>query len=160
MAKLLSKKNKDKTSEYKDGLKKLKCLGNFLHNIETLNNGGADIVVVKRPSKARKVSDYFPCIHCYGFYVGDELWKHTKNCAEQTGENCASLGDVVEKTERLLTESNILLQSKLLLECACLPECDSLSMSDSLQVLVNSMHQDNLAKVVSKDNMLLLFGES
>ena len=65
---------------YQNGLKRLRCLGNFNHNIETLKKKQCDIVVVKRPSKPRNVSEYLPCIHCYGFYVFDELWKHQKNC--------------------------------------------------------------------------------
>jgi hypothetical protein len=79
VARLLAVKESSPT-EYQKGLKRLKCLGNFVHNVKALKEETNDIVVVKRPSKERKVSEYLPCIHCYGFYVVDELWKHIKNC--------------------------------------------------------------------------------
>lgn len=124
-------------SEYQKGLKRLKCLGNFVHNVKSLNGNKNDIVVVKRTSKARKVSEYLPCIHCYGFYVVDVLWKHTKNCEMTTAEENLDV-DIVDKSKRLLNDSNVVQQSKCLLSSACLPDCCGLSMSDEMHTLINA----------------------
>ncbi|RUS79365.1 hypothetical protein EGW08_012886, partial [Elysia chlorotica] len=78
VARLLAVKQ-SKHEEYLIGLKKLKCIGNFIHNVESIKLNKPDIVV-KRPTKSRSVAEYLPCVHCYGFYVREELWKHTKNC--------------------------------------------------------------------------------
>lgn len=70
--------------KYLNILTKLRCAGNFKHNIKILNAGKTDIVVVKRPSKKRTVDKFLPCPHCYGFYLKDELWRHAQNAPSET----------------------------------------------------------------------------
>ena len=158
VARLLAVKDTN-PSEYQKGLKRLKCLGNFIHNVKSLKENKNDIVVVKRPSKARNISEYLPCIHCYGFYVVDELWKHTKNCEMTTAEEDLDV-DITDASKRLLNDSNVIQQSKCLLASACLPDCGGLSMSADMRTLINAMHTDELPAVVRKDHILLLFGET
>ena len=45
---------------YKRCMKKVKSLGNFIHNVNVLKTGGDDLVVVKRPCKDRNVEEYLP----------------------------------------------------------------------------------------------------
>lgn len=159
VARLLAVKG-TKPDVYHKGLKRLKCLGNFVHNVESLRENKNDIVVVKRPSKVRNVNEYLPCIHCYGFYVVDELWKHTKQCDLQTVEKDVDVSCVIDQSQKVLNDSNIVQQSKFLLDSACVPDASTSSMSDQMRVLVNAMHEDELVRVVSKDKLLLLFGET
>ena len=74
---------KESQTRYKDhltGILKLKNKRNFLHNVEELQAGGYNIVVSKTSSKARPDTDFLPYMHCYGFFVGEELWKHVNKC--------------------------------------------------------------------------------
>ena len=144
--------------KYNLGLKRLKCLGNFVHNVKTLKQKKCDIVVVKRPTKSRKVSEYLPCIHCYGFYVQDELWKHVKNCDFKSHEKSSDL-DIYSDSKKLLKTGNGVIQNaRLLLDTACIPE-DS-ALSDEMRTLISAMHQDDLSEVVRKDVLLNQFGEA
>ena len=34
----------------------------------------------KTSSKTRPLTDFLPYMHCYGFFVGEELWKHVNKC--------------------------------------------------------------------------------
>ena len=160
VARLLALKN-SKHSDYQRGLKRLKCMGNFLHNITSLKENNNDIVVVKRPSKLRKISEYLPCVHCYGFYVIDELWKHTKHCDLKTDDMNLNASDIVNLSEGLLNNSNIVQQSRFLLDSACLSDTGSGSMlSTCMKTVITSMHSDELSTLVGKDNILLIFGEA
>ena len=89
MAKLLS--YKESQTRYKDhltGILKLKNKRNFLHNVEELQAGGCNIVVSKTSSKARPDTDFLPYMDCYGFFVGEELWKHVNKCElRESGES-------------------------------------------------------------------------
>lgn len=157
MAQVISKKITD-PKKYYLGLKRLKCLGNFVHNVKTLKQKKCDIVVVKRPTKSRKVSEYLPCIHCYGFYVYDELWKHTKNCDLKRHEKSSDL-DIFRDSKNLLMTGNCVIQNaRLLLDIACIPE--DTALSDEMRALISAMHQDDLSEVVRKDVLLNQFGEA
>ena len=140
------------------GLKHLKCLGNFAHNVNSIKQNKNDIVVVKRPTKQRLVHEYLPCIHCYGFYVIEELWKHTKNCQLKSSDISTNQLDVLEKAKKLLSGSSAIKQSKLLLDTACLQE--QVALSVEMRALVLSMHQDDLCEVVKRDTLLHQFGET
>ena len=157
VAQIIAKKESD-PEIYKLGLKKLKCFGNFMHNVKTLKQNKNDIVVVKRPTRSRKVSEYLPCVHCYGFYVQDELWRHTRNCDLKRHEDSSNL-DICSHSKKLLMTSNGVIQnSRLLLDTACIQE-DS-ALSDEMRALVSVMHQDDLSEVVRKDVLLNQFGEA
>lgn len=62
------------------------------------------------PSKERPVTDFLPCSHCHGFYVQEELWRHSKN------HECRSSEDVVKdgKPER----TSVIVAARLTLEGA------------------------------------------
>lgn len=157
VAHIIAKKESD-PEIYKLGLKKLKCFGNFMHNVKTLKQNKNDIVVVKRPTRSRKVSEYLPCVHCYGFYVQDELWRHTRNCDLKRHEDSSNL-DICSHSKKLLMTSNGVIQnSRLLLDTACIQE-DS-ALSDEMRALVSAMHQDDLSEVVRKDILLNQFGQA
>ena len=139
----------------------MKCIGNFLHNIKSLKENNNDIVVVKRPSKLRKISEYLPCVHCYGFYVFDELQKHTKNCDLKTDDMNLNTSNIVNLSEGLLNNSNIVQQSRFLLDSACLPDtCSGSMLSTYMKTVIPSMHSDELSTLVGRDIIFLIFGEA
>ena len=144
--------------KYQAGLRQIKCLGNFVHNIKSLKEKKNDIVVVKRPTKQRLINEYLPCIHCYGFYVVDELWKHTKNCDLKSCDKSSNQFDILDESKKLLSGNSVINQSRLLLDTACLPEKSA--SSDDMRTLVLSMHQDDLSEAVKKDPLLQQFGET
>ena len=143
---LVAKESKDRYKEYLLGIHRLKCRGNFVHNIEVLSKGGSDIVVAKRPSKSRPSSDFLPCMYCYGFFVSEELWKHVKNCELRQG------GQVYECRKTLSL-------SRTLLESATLPD----GMEDAWErevreCVLSRMIQDDIYRAVRKDRLILRFG--
>ena len=65
----------------------LKHIGNFKHNANVINDGIGEIIVVRRPKTTTiKVEEYVPCVHCYGFFKTNELWRHNKQCGHRTGD--------------------------------------------------------------------------
>jgi len=47
----------------------------FYHNQEVLNQGGSNIILVRRPlSKEQDNASYGPCPDCLGFYLTADLW--------------------------------------------------------------------------------------
>lgn len=57
----------------------LRLKGDFYENMKILKCGG-ELIVVRRPQSVEIVSyrDYVPCIHCLGFVMKPEMWRHLK----------------------------------------------------------------------------------
>lgn len=84
----------------------MKNLENFKHNLAVLENNGNDIIVAIRPNKGPIIEkDYLPCVSCYGFYIGRDLWRHEKKCQLKVGQ--------VGKSASVQAESRELLRSSL-----------------------------------------------
>jgi hypothetical protein len=60
--------------------------------MEVLDLNEGELKVVRRPAAGEKVNphDYLPCKFCYGFFLGDELWRHAGKCQFKEGEKPAS----------------------------------------------------------------------
>ena len=143
---MAAKESKTRYKEYLLGIQRLKCKGNFIHNIEVLGRGGSDIVVSKRPSKLRPAADFLPCMYCYGFFVCEELWKHVKNC---------ELRDAGEAYDYRKTLS----LSRALLESAILPDGAEEGWAREVRECVLSrMNHDDIYRAVKKDKLILRFG--
>ncbi|RUS81247.1 hypothetical protein EGW08_010989, partial [Elysia chlorotica] len=70
-----------KESKCTPEMSKLRCLGNFMHNVEVLRGSLAgDIVVVRRSCEDRPASDYLPCMYCYAFMLPSRLSDHGEAC--------------------------------------------------------------------------------
>jgi len=67
------------SAERKLGWEKLKNLGNFNHNVETLRAGNGEVIVRRRATKGSP-DEFLPCEFCYGFFRCHLLWKHVKHC--------------------------------------------------------------------------------
>jgi hypothetical protein len=66
---------------------KLCRYGNFNHNMKVLEVNEGELKVVRRPAPGTKVNpgEYLPCKYCYGFFLGDELWRHAEKCPFKEG---------------------------------------------------------------------------
>jgi len=53
----------------KNGLKRLKNLCSFKHNLDVLKKGVGQILVVRRSKENHPADTYLPCSHCYGFFI-------------------------------------------------------------------------------------------
>ena len=63
-----------------NGLKRLKNLGSFRHNLDVLKKGVGQILVARRPKDSHAADGYISCYHCYGFYHQYELFWHMCPC--------------------------------------------------------------------------------
>jgi hypothetical protein len=54
-------------------MEKIRLHGNFLHNVAVITGKKVGDIVVVSESLNHKTSDYLPCLHCLGFFVGTEL---------------------------------------------------------------------------------------
>jgi len=67
-------------AERKRGLKILKNLGSFQHNIDVLKKGRGKLIVVRRTNGKRSAHSYLPCSRCYGFFYKCDLYRHSCPC--------------------------------------------------------------------------------
>ena len=74
---IMSLKSETEKSFY---LKELKLKGNFRHNVECLQKGKGNLIVMRSPRFENDASKFLPCSYCYGFLVRRELGKHCKIC--------------------------------------------------------------------------------
>ena len=69
-------------------LEQLMCVGDYYHNMDVLEKGFGDLIVLRRPTEqeclARQIqySDYTPCPGCLGFVMKRELWRHVRRCKD------------------------------------------------------------------------------
>jgi hypothetical protein len=60
--------------------RKIVNMGVFAFNVLSLKRNSGEFYVVRNSSKKHRVEDYVPCRCCLGFYIGAELYRHTKTC--------------------------------------------------------------------------------
>ena len=139
------RQSKSRQKDFLTGILKLKCMGNFLHNVEVFQEGHSDIAVAKQPKKILPVTDYLPCLYCYGLYVQHELWTHCESC-KLRGDSAGF-------------ESNKLLSlSTALLESACLPEGEEAWLREVRQFVLPQEERDDISNTIGKDRLILRFG--
>jgi hypothetical protein len=140
-----------KNKKYLKELDKLKCLGNFNHNIKVLSDvqPSSHLIVAKRPTKLRPASEFTPCPHCYAFYVCDELWRHILRCPIYLE------GGKDVKSDRL----SVLASSRLILEGAIIQNKGFGRRFSDLrsQVLINA-RKDTYYDLMISDELIMMFG--
>lgn len=72
------------SSPRKKEIAKLRDLGNYLHNVNVVQEKKGEIVFGKRPSQRSNVdlNRYSPCNNCYKFLITADLWRHHKKCLQ------------------------------------------------------------------------------
>ena len=80
------------TMALKDGSSKafemIRLKGDYHHNCNVLALGEGEMIVVRNPASKHpsNASSFVPCPDCLGFFKGDELWCHNKQCQHKTSE--------------------------------------------------------------------------
>ena len=126
------------------GLKRLKNLGSFIHNIDVLKSGSGQLLVTRRPKAqpSAAADSYLPCSECYGFYHKYELWRH----------KCPSQGNVS-------VSNHALDNARSLLEGA-LDGSDSFVDEHLNKQVLCHMRKDNMLRTVKSDTLILKFGSA
>lgn len=126
--------------ERKEKWKKIRNMGNFLHNIKTLNGKDGHLIVERRPRVIKGSEKFLPCTYCLGFFDKGELWRHTKACP--------LLGQMGNK-KRHLYSAQLLLDSNL---------DENLDMNDRIREVLAGMQSDEVFKAIQTDKSLLVLG--
>ncbi|XP_073791774.1 uncharacterized protein isoform X2 [Danio rerio] len=124
----------------KDLLEGIRNKGNYFHNVEVLENKDGEIVTWRQPTVAADISDFLPCPQCLGFFMKKDLWKHSKACR---AENVVKR----KKGERVRSTA------------ACLLPMGS-DTPAGIRTLLMGMREDSIAKAITEDRLIMLFGES
>ena len=150
IAKIAAKK-KLNYHEYRVGIKKVKNHGNFNYNAKILAMGGTELVLARKPVKARKPDEFLPCIFCYGFFVVDELWRHCAHCEFRDDADVDGAG--VQKT-------SIVASAHLLLEGAYLSatQCQTDLFHNIRELVFLTARHDGTYNAIKHDTLILAFG--
>ena len=130
--------------ERRNGLKRLKNLGSFQHNVDILKQGYGELVVVRRSPRNCHAASYLPCPKCLGFFYKYDLWRHS--CPGSTTQ------DSEQKQTGLITQSRSLLDGAL---------DDGKEVDKDLKKYVlERMRRDKHYNVIKRDELILKFGSS
>ena len=132
------------------GLKRLRNLGSFKHNIDVLKQGEGELMVVRRTSGKHSHDMYLPCTRCYGFFYRYDLWRHRCPCRhEETDEPDESNSRSADSVDG----------SRSLLEGALQSEKSNREVDKQLNKhIISRMRRDANLRVVKTDALILKFG--
>ena len=125
----------------KNGLKRLKNLGSFKHNIDVIKKGVGQILVIRRPKEDHPADQYLPCSQCYGFYYQYELWRHV--CPLRANSSA-------EKPKNAIDSARSLLQGAI--------ETDGFVDEHLRKHVLSHMRKDRLLTTIKGDTVILKFG--
>lgn len=116
--------------------------GAFANNQKTKAIGG-EFQVSRRTTENRKPEEYKACVHCYGYFLKKELWRHSRKCSASV------FGGKVKNC----LQSNVTTLSSIL---------ESASSPTSLLVLLEKFYEtikvkDEIHIVVKNDKLLQLY---
>ncbi len=127
-----------KSKQRRSKIKILTMKGNHLHNTEVLKSGTGTLLPARRTAEIKAPEDYLPCEFCSGWFQRNLLWKHQNNC------------ELVVQKKR---HCNVQARGSLLLPI-------SQEMSENFRCnVLGIMRQDDIARVVRSDNIIIQFGE-
>ena len=132
-------------AERKKGLKILKNLGSFQHNIDVLKKGHGKLIVVRRTNGKRSAHSYLPCSRCYGFFHKCELYRHSCPCDSSSTDKTRSSATV--ESSRSVLDAALYADS---------PQIDR----DLKKHVLNRMRQDKTHDLIRSDELILKFGSS
>lgn len=119
-------------------LDKLRCKGDFYHNIKVLKTGG-ELIIWRRPDKddVANVEDYIPCKFCLAFITKSEMWRHAEVCRLKSSES-----------KDLIEHSNLIMY----------PNRYASGASRELKLILDSMNNDAISKIVHNDKIICTYG--
>ena len=132
------------------GLKRLRNLGSFKHNIDVLKQGEGELMVVRRTSGKHSHDMYLPCTRCYGFFYQYDLWRHRCPCRHEETD---------EPEESNSRSADSIDGSRSLLEGALQSENSKREVDKQLNKhILSRMRRDANLRVVKTDALILQFG--
>ncbi|GFR96692.1 circumsporozoite protein [Elysia marginata] len=141
----LIEESKSNQEAFSRGIRKLGFVGNFLHNVKVHQGTAYNFVACNSPIKIKRLSDYIPCLHCYGFYAQNKLCEHIRNCEFRAGNEHAKFTDNVSLCRTLL-------------ESACLSGAEGYWLAKLNKSIVKHITARDAFHALSKDKLILLFG--
>lgn len=130
-----------------NGLKCLKNLGSFKHNVRVLQKGKGELIVVRRSTGQHGPESYLPCTQCFGFYYIYDLWRH--KCPHKNND------DSYETTSKDVMDS-----SRSLLEGAVGDDLANRLDKYLKKHVLNHMRMDKYLALVKTDTLILRFGSA
>jgi hypothetical protein len=146
----LSRKTK---KQQKIEYERLRVLGNFNHNVRVLREKVGQLIVVRRSVLLKQCSDYLPCIHCFGFFAQEQLWRHVRVCKHRRVQE----DEEIDEKEF----SSVKSQSMMLLEGAGLHFNQATSKDNYTELnenIIDRMRHDDITSVVASDDIIRTFG--
>ncbi|XP_028418000.1 uncharacterized protein LOC114542728 [Dendronephthya gigantea] len=129
----------------KKALTKLRLQGDYHHNMNTLETGEGELIIVRRPGQDEKkcdIHDFLPCEFCLGFFRKWDLWKHHASCEYKS--------DVAVTNER----KHQVQQTAKLLIAPTLTGSDNITLNK----ILSAMNRGEIADIVRKDELIKSFG--
>ena len=128
-----------KSKERKKELTRLRLKGDYHHNMNTLETGEGELVVVRRPGQDVRCNaeDFLPCEFCLGFIRRRDLWKHQLAC------------EFKSKTEHSGKKQQVQRKAKLLIASAITG-----SNNERLNKIISAMKYDSISDIVKKDKLI------
>ena len=115
----------------------LRNKGNHIHNECVYKSGKGKLLPNRRSRTEKTIDEYLPCIHCKGVYQKKVLWIHHKTCPQNTKK---------QTHRRVVTEAYL--------------STKGLAVSEQFQkAILFPMKPDEITKLVTKDDLLMKFGE-
>lgn len=122
-------------------LKELRLKGNYRYNVECIQKGEGNLIVMRSPRFESDVSKFLPCPYCYGFLCKRELSKHCKVCPFRPTD---------------FVVSKPIAHAKLLV----LPHVKKTSTIEFDKEVLMKMNDDDVKMTVSQDPLIVEFGNS
>lgn len=134
-----------KSKERRNAVMSLRKKGNFV-----LHEQKNKLQVVRLPNKQCNFElnnhDYFPCLHCLGFYKKSYLWRHKKTCKSKVDNKSSN-------TKNHLTESQTFLATTGMLG-------NVLNRGRIKKEVFSIMRPDIISFTAKSDPLICLYGES
>lgn len=138
-------------------LDQLRKKGNYLHNIEVIQNGNGDIVMQKRTKRKRSAMDYLPCQYCLAFFLREGLEKHeslcrTKMISQSCSESLEQLDTKHESSFQPTPELNVQPLVRLNLDQLQSPKSGFEARSHPDLVLISQSSAIDCSELISQNN--------
>lgn len=132
-----------KSKERRNAIVALRRKGNFI-----LKQQKNELLPVRKSRNFKEMKeDYFPCVHCLGYFKRTYLWRHRKIC-ESKVDKCVSS----KKTQHLSEAQTFLATTGFL--------GNYLNKSILKRDVFNIMRPDDISLVAKQDALICVYGES
>lgn len=122
-------------------LRELRLLGNYKFNLQCIDKGSGNLIVMRAPANKCQASSFLPCPYCFGFLYKRELVKHCKHCSFKPDHS---------KVDNPVEEAKLLLVAR-----------SGLQGNDDLnQLMLMKIREGKVKDKITKDPLILAFAAS